>query len=149
MNAPDTAASVYRPLLSDAARPSTFTVAAVDETGATRDTPIAGEHPLTLYVDKREILTLMTLGAAPEALAIGYLRNQRLLDRIEDIVSVQGDWDVNAVVIHTRTGLKDLEAKLGKRTTTSGCGQGTVFGDLMEDIDAIRLPTDAVLSRET
>ena len=71
--------------------------------GAT--TPIAGEHPLTLYVDKREILTLMTLGAAPEALAIGYLRNQRLLDRVEDIVSVQVDWDVNAVVITTRNGL--------------------------------------------
>jgi FdhD protein len=139
----------YRPALSDAARPSTFNVAAIDENGATRDTPIAGEHPLTLYVDKREILTLMTLGAAPEALAIGYLRNQRLLEHLEDIVSVQVDWDVNAVAIHTRDGLKDLEAKLGKRTTTSGCGQGTVFGDLMADIDSVRLPTDAVLTRAT
>ena len=139
----------YRPALTDAARPSTFTVAAVDENGATRDTPIAGEHPLTLYVDKREILTLMTLGAAPEALAIGYLRNQRLLETLDDIVSVQVDWDVNAVVIHTRNGLKDLDAKLGKRTTTSGCGQGTVFGDLMADIDSVRLPTDAVLTRAT
>jgi len=91
----------------------------------------------------------MTLGAAPEALAIGYLRNQRLLDRIEDIVSVQVDWDVNAVVINTRSGLKDLEAKLGKRTTTSGCGQGTVFGDLMEEIDSVRLPGDATLTRST
>jgi FdhD protein len=146
VNAPN---EPYRPLLSDAARPSTFNVPAVDENGATRDTPIAGEHPLTLYVDKREILTLMTLGAAPEALAIGYLRNQRLLDRIEDIVSVQVDWDVNAVVINTRSGLKDLEAKLGKRTTTSGCGQGTVFGDLMEEIDSVRLPGDATLTRST
>ena len=146
MNAPN---EHYRPLLSDAARPSTFNVKSVDENGETRDTPIAGEHPLTLYVDKREILTLMTLGAAPEALAIGYLRNQRLLDRIEDIVSVQVDWDVNAVVINTRSGLKDLEAKLGKRTTTSGCGQGTVFGDLMEEIDAVKLRTGAILSRAT
>jgi FdhD protein len=146
MNAPN---EPYRPLLSDAARPSTFNVQAVDENGATRDTPIAGEHPLTLYVDKREILTLMTLGAAPEALAIGYLRNQRLLDRIEDIVSVQVDWDVNAAVIGTRSGLRDLDAKLGKRTTTSGCGQGTVFGDLMEEIDSVRLPVDASLSRTT
>ena len=146
MNAPN---EPYRPLLSDAARPSTFNVPAVDENGATRDTPIAGEHPLTLYVDKREILTLMTLGAAPEALAIGYLRNQRLLDRIEDIISVQVDWDVNAVVINTRSGLKDLEAKLGKRTTTSGCGQGTVFGDLMDEIDSVRLPADAMLTRAT
>jgi len=139
----------YRPLLSDAARPSTFNVKSVDENCQTKDTPIAGEHPLTLYVDKREILTLMTLGAAPEALAIGYLRNQRLLDRIEDIVSVQVDWDVNAVVITTRSGLKDLEAKLGKRTTTSGCGQGTVFGDLMDEIDSVRLPGDATLTRST
>jgi FdhD protein len=146
VNAPN---EPYRPLLSDAARPSTFNVPAVDENGATRDTPIAGEHALTLYVDKREILTLMTLGAAPEALAIGYLRNQRLLDRIEDIVSVQVDWDVNAVVINTRSGLKDLEAKLGKRTTTSGCGQGTVFGDLMDEIDSVRLPADAMLTRAT
>jgi FdhD protein len=146
VNAPN---EPYRPLLSDGSRPSTFNVPAVDENGATRDTPIAGEHPLTLYVDKREILTLMTLGAAPEALAIGYLRNQRLLDRIEDIVSVQVDWDVNAVVINTRSGLKDLEAKLGKRTTTSGCGQGTVFGDLMEEIDSVRLPGDATLTRST
>ena len=146
MNAPN---EPYRPLLSDAARPSTFNVPAVDENGATRDTPIAGEHPLTLYVDKREILTLMTLGAAPEALAIGYLRNQRLLERIEDIVSVQVDWDVNAVVINTRSGLKDLEAKLGKRTTTSGCGQGTVFGDLMEEIDSVRLPGNVTLTRST
>ena len=146
MNAPNTP---YRPVLTDAARPSTFNVAAIDENGQTRDTPIAGEHPLTLYVDKREILTLMTLGAAPEALAIGYLRNQRLLDRLEDIVSVQVDWDVNSVVINTRSGLRDLDAKLGKRTKTSGCGQGTVFGDLMAEIDSVRLPADAQLTRAT
>ena len=146
MNAPN---EPYRPLLSDAARPATFNVAAVDEHGETRDTAIAGEHPLTLYVDKREILTLMTLGAAPEALAIGYLRNQRLLDQVEDIVSVQVDWDVNAVVVNTRHGLNDLDAKLGKRTKTSGCGQGTVFGELMDEIDAARLATDATLTRST
>ena len=59
-------------------------------------TPIAGEHPLTLYVDKKEIVTLMTLGAAPEALAIGFLRNQRLVESIDEIESVQVDWEVNA-----------------------------------------------------
>ena len=139
----------YRPLLTDAARPSTFTVDAVDETGAARATPIAGEHPLTLYVDKRELLTLMTLGAAPEALAIGWLRNQRLVDRLEDIVSVQVDWDVNAVAVTTRNGLADLEAKTQKRTTTSGCGQGTVFGDLMDEIDQVRLPAGATLTQAT
>ena len=146
MNAPNTP---YRPVLTDAARPATFNVRAVDESGAPRDTAIAGEHPLTLYVDKREILTLMTLGAAPEALAIGYLRNQRLVDRIEEIVSVQVDWEVGAVAVQTRDGLKDLEAKLGKRTKTSGCGQGTVFGDLMEEIDSVKLPETATLARST
>jgi len=146
MNAPDIA---YRPVLTDAARPSTFVVRSIDEHGEGHDTPIAGEHPLTLYVDKREILTLMTLGAAPEALAIGYLRNQRLLGSIDEIVSVQVDWDVDAVVVNTRHGLDDLETKLGKRTTTSGCGQGTVFGDLMEEIDSVKIHTGAVLTRAT
>jgi FdhD protein len=146
VNAPDIA---HRPLLTDAARPATFTVRSVDEHGEAHDTAIAGEHPLTLYVDKREILTLMTLGAAPEALAIGYLRNQRLLNSIDEIVSVQVDWDVDAVAVTTRHGLDDLETKLGKRTTTSGCGQGTVFGNLMEEIDSVKIHTDSMLTRTT
>ena len=144
MNAPN---APYRPVLTAAARPATFAVRAVDENGEPRETAIAGEHPLTLYIDKRELLTLMTLGAAPEALAIGYLRNQRLLERIEDVVSVQVDWEVNAVAITTRHGLSDLEAKTARRTKTTGCGQGTVFGDLMQEIDATRLPPGATLSR--
>jgi FdhD protein len=146
LNAPN---APYRPVLSDAARPATFAVRATDENGEPRDTAIAGEHPLTIYIDKRELLTIMTLGAAPEALAIGYLRNQRLLERIEDVVSVQVDWDVNAVAVTTRNGLKDLEAKTAKRTKTTGCGQGTVFGDLMEEIDAVRLPPGATLTKAT
>ena len=89
------------------------------------------------------------MGAAPEALAIGWLRNQRLVDRLEDIVSVQVDWDVNAVAVTTRSGLADLEAKTQKRTTTSGCGQGTVFGDLMDEIDEVRLPAGATLTQAT
>ena len=142
-------ADPYRPLLTNAARPATFEVEAYNERGEMVPTSIAGEHPLTLYLDKREIVTLMTLGAAPEALAIGYLRNQRLLGSLDEIVSVQVDWDVNAVVVNTRHGLKDLDAKLGKRTTTSGCGQGTVFGDLMQEIDTVKLRTDAFLTRAT
>ena len=138
-----------RPLLSRAARPATYTVDAHDEAGERKPTPIAGEHPLTLYVDKREILTLMTLGAAPEALAIGFLRNQRLVGSIAEIVSVQVDWDVGAVAVTTRSGLADLEARTRKRTATTGCGQGTVFGDLMEDIESIRLPAGARLDEET
>jgi FdhD protein len=144
MNAPN---SPYRPLLTNAARPATFDVSAVDEHGESRSVPIAGEHPLTVYVDKQEILTLMTLGAAPEDLTIGYLRNQRLVERIEDIVAVQVDWDTNSVAVKTRNGLADLDAKTAKRTKTTGCGQGTVFGDLMDEIDSVRLPPDATLTR--
>ena len=134
-------------LLTRAARPATFDVTAVDEHGDVRDVAIAGEHPLTLYVDKQEVLTLMTLGAAPEALAIGYLRNQRLVKSLDEIVAVQVDWETNAVAVKTRHGLADLAAKTARRTKTSGCGQGTVFGDLMEDIDAVALPKDATLAR--
>src|SRR6476469_4142784 len=147
---PSSAASLgYRPILTDNARPATYTVDARDETGKVVPTPIAGEHPLTLYVDKREIVTLMTLGAAPEALAIGFLRNQRLVESIEEIESVQVDWDVNAVVVTTHTGLVDLDKKTEKRTATTGCGQGTVFGDLMADIDAIRLDDRMRFDEET
>jgi FdhD protein len=138
-----------RPLLTRNARPATYTVDARDETGQVVPTPIAGEHPLTLYVDKREIVTLMTLGAAPEALAIGFLRNQRLVESIDEIRSVQVDWDVNAVVVTTYNGLQDLDRKTEKRTATTGCGQGTVFGDLMEDIDSIRLDDGMRVDEET
>jgi FdhD protein len=139
----------YRPLLSQSARPSTFSVDAIDETGAMRPTPIAGEHPLTIYVDKREILTIMTLGAAPEALVIGYLRNQRLLESIEEIVSVQVDWQVNACSVVTRNGLKNLDEKMARRTKTTGCGEGTVFGDLMADLENVKLPAGMQLKEAT
>ncbi len=91
----------------------------------------------------------MTLGAAPEALAIGFLRNQRLVDSIDEIESVQVDWDVNAAVVKTYAGLRNLEARTEKRTATTGCGQGTVFGDLMEDIESIRLDDDMRVDEET
>jgi len=139
----------YRPEITHNARPATYTVDARDETGAVVPTPIAGEHPLTLYVDKRELVTLMTLGAAPEALAIGFLRNQRLVESIDEIASVQVDWEVDAVVVTTHHGLKDLEAKTEKRTATTGCGQGTMFGDLMADIESIRLDDQMRVTEET
>jgi FdhD protein len=138
--------------LTSAARAATALVDALDETGATVATPIAGEHPLTVYLDKRELVTLMTLGAAPEALALGYLRNQRIVASLEEIESVQVDWDTDCVVVTTRGRdfwqRQGIEERLNKRTVTTGCGQGTVFGDLMEEIDAIRLPEDARLSVE-
>jgi FdhD protein len=143
MNAP------HKPLLTDAARPATVEVEALNEKGEALATPIAGEHALTLYIDKREIVTLMTLGQAPEALAIGYLRNQRLVRSIEEIAAVQVDWETDSVAVTTRKGVKGLGAKMKKRTVTTGCGQGTVFGSLMDEIESIRLRDDVRLSEET
>jgi FdhD protein len=139
----------HRPDLTHAARPATYVVEARDESGKLQPTPVAGEHPLVLYVDKREVVTIMTLGAAPEALAIGFLRNQRLVKSIDEILSVHVDWEVNSVAVTTRNGLAGLDARLEKRTATTGCGQGTVFGDLMEDLDAIRLRDDVILEEDT
>jgi FdhD protein len=143
------------------ARPATFEVNAVNERGETVPTPIAGEHPLTLYLDKRELLTLMTLGGAPEALAIGWLRNQRMIGSLDELASVQVDWETNSVAVTSRYRAahpdddaqdfwhhRDLEEKLSKKTVTTGCGQGTMFGDLMEDIDRVQLPAAARLSEE-
>ncbi len=139
----------YRPELTNAGRPLTFEVEAVNERGERLATPIAGEHPLTLYLDKREIVTLMTLGQAPEALTIGYLRNQRLVGSIDEIAAVQVDWETDSVAVTTRKSVKGLRKRLGKRTVTTGCGQGTMFGDLMEEIDSIRLRDDVRLEEET
>jgi FdhD protein len=146
-----------RPEITRASRPLTFDVEAINERGEMVPTAIAGENPLTLYVDKREIVTLMTLGQAPEALAIGYLRNQRLVQSIAEIAAVQVDWETDSVVVTTRkaTGAeararaKGMTDKMKKRTVTTGCGQGTVFGDLMEEIDQVKLRDDVRLSEGT
>jgi len=135
-------AKTYRPLLTDAARPATYEVEAFNERGEMVPTSIAGEHPLTLYLDKRELVTLMTLGHAPEALAIGFLRNQRLVDSIDDIAAVQVDWETDSAAVVTRRRKK---IDLKKKTVTSGCGQGTMYGNLMEEIDTIRLRNDVAL----
>ncbi len=137
-----------RPKITRASRPLTFEVEAINERGEAVATPIAGEHPLTIYVDKREIVTLMTLGQAPEALAIGFLRNQRLVESVEDIAAVQVDWETASVAVTTRKPLILLKEKMKKRTVTTGCGQGTVFGDLMEEIDSIKLRNDVSLTEE-
>jgi len=135
------------PKLTRAAKPATFEVEAYNERAEMVPTAIAGEHPLTLYLDKRELVTLMTLGHAPEALAIGYLRNQRLVGSVEDIAAVQVDWETESVAV-TTTKKKDIREKIKRKTVTTGCGQGTVFGDLMEEIDQVKLRDDVLLSDE-
>ncbi|MDH5579655.1 MAG: formate dehydrogenase accessory sulfurtransferase FdhD, partial [Betaproteobacteria bacterium] len=138
----------HRPELTDAAKPATFEVEAFNERGEMVPTSVAGEHPLTLYLDKKELVTLMTLGHAPEALAIGYLRNQNIVGAVEEIAAVQVDWETESCAITTRKGVKGLKKKMGRRTVTSGCGQGTVYGDLMAQIDQVRLRTDVTLADE-
>ena len=129
----------YRPELSNAGLSPTTLVDAVDEYGNVRELNVAAERPLTIYVDGFEIVTLMTLGTRPELLALGYLKNQGLVSDLLDIQSVQVDWDVNAVAVTTRSGRDDWRNRLGPRIVTTGCGQGTVFGDIMEQLRKVRL----------
>jgi FdhD protein len=117
-------------------------VRAVDEYGVAREMSVAGEFPLTIMVDGREVVTLMTLGVSPEELALGYLRNQRLIDRLEDIDEVNVDWERERVDIRTVSGqgITDWEKKLANRTVTTGCGQGTVFSCTLDKLYDHRLP---------
>jgi FdhD protein len=135
--------------LSAASASLTHDVTVVDERGRRSVIAIPAERPLTVYVDKRELVTLMTLGGAPEALTLGYLRNQRLVKSIEDIKSVQVDWAVDAVAVVTHNGIADVEERTSKKVVTTGCGQGSVFGGLMDEVDQIALPADARLSQST
>jgi FdhD protein len=137
----------YRPELSHASASLTHEVTAIDERGRRSPLHIPAERPLTVYVDKRELVTLMTLGGAPEALTLGYLRNQRLVRSLEDVVSIQVDWSVDAVAVTTRKGIAGIEERTAKKVVTTGCGQGSVFGGLMDEVDRIRLPEEARLTQ--
>jgi FdhD protein len=132
------------PKLTQARAPLTREVEVVDEYGERRVTSIPAERPLTVYVDKRELVTLMTLGAHPEWLVLGYLRNQRLVSSVDEVESITVDWDVGAAAVHTRQGIARIEERTAKRVVTTGCGQGSVFGDLMDELDAIRLPDASI-----
>lgn len=128
------------PRLTRAGVALTREITVLDEYGAQRAIHIPNERPLTLFVDKREIVTLMTLGAEPELLALGYLRNQRLVESVAQVESITCDWDVHAVAVRTRGGIEGLEHKTARRVVTTGCGQGTVFGSVMASLGEVRLP---------
>ena len=131
--------SLY-PTLTQARAPLTCQTTVMNEFGQMVDLSIPAERPLTVYVDKRELVTLMTLGARPEWLVLGYLRNQRLVSSLADIESVTVDWDVGAASVKTRSGIDHIEAKTAKRVVTTGCGQGSMFGALMDDVADLVLP---------
>ena len=128
------------PRLSGASAALTHEISVLDEYGARRGIAIPAERPLTVFVDKRELVTLMTLGAAPELLVLGYLRNQRLVESAADIDSITVDWDVQTAAVKTRAGIDRFDERTAKRTVTTGCGQGTVFGDMMSDLQSVQLP---------
>lgn len=132
------------PRLTQAAAPLTREVSVVNEFGETETLSIPGERALTVYVDKRELVTLMTLGARPELLVLGYLLNQRLIDHVSAVESVTVDWEVGAAAVRTHAGVADIEARTARRVVTTGCGQGSVFGDLMAELDRLRLPDAAI-----
>ena len=121
-------------------------ISVLDEYGERRSIHIPAERPLTVFVDKRELVTLMTLGACPELLVLGYLLNQRLVADVTEVESITVDWDVGAAAVKTHAGITDLAAKTAHRVVTTGCGQGTVFGDAMDQLGSVRLP-DAASAR--
>ena len=112
----------------------------LDEYGERRSIHIPAERPLTVFVDKRELVTLMTLGASPELLVLGYLLNQRLITEVAEVESITVDWEVGAAAVKTHAGIADIAQKTARRVVTTGCGQGTVFGDMMSQLGSVRLP---------
>ena len=130
----------YRPEITNAGLSPTHPVTAVDEYNATRQVEVPGESPLTLYVDGREIVTLMTIGAHPEALALGYLRNQRFVEQLQQIKSITVDQHTESVQVTTFDGIEGWDEKLKKRTVTTGCGQGTVFSCTLDSLYTLQLP---------
>jgi FdhD protein len=119
-------------------------VSGIDHTGAAIESSVTVERPLTLYLNGQEIVTMMTIADRPEDLALGYLLNQNMLRPDDEVTAVDHDEDLGVVVVRTARGT-DFEQKLKKKTLTSGCAQGTAFGDLMENFSQVRLPASAEL----
>ena len=115
-----------------------------DHEGREIETSVVVERPLTLFLNKREIVTMMTICDYPDYLAVGYLTNQNMLREDDEIVGIDYEEDIETVVVRTKRQT-DFESKLRKKTLTSGCAQGTAFGDLMERFEEVDLPKDAVM----
>jgi FdhD protein len=125
--------------LTNAGLEATANVTSYNEYNKAIEGSIAVERALTIYLDKREVVTLMTLGNHPELLILGWLRNQQMVADIEAIKAIQVDWETDSVAIITHDGVEDLDNKLSHKTVTTGCGQGTMFGNLMDNIDKLSL----------
>lgn len=119
-------------------------VGGIDHEGRPVETAVIQERPLTLFLNAREIVTMMTIGDHPDLLAVGYLLNQNMLKADDEITAIDYAEDIQTVVVRTKRQT-DFEEKLKKKVQTSGCAQGTVFGDLMEAFDKVALSTTAKL----
>ena len=119
-------------------------ITGVDQNGDVVETSVVVERPLTLFLNKQEIVTMMTIGDYPEYLAVGYLINQNMLASEDEILGIDYDEDLDVVVVRTKHET-NFEDKLRKKTLTSGCAQGTAFGDLMERFEDVVLSPNAVL----
>jgi FdhD protein len=139
MNLPAESLDLYRPQMTDAGLHSTNPVTARNEFNQEVSGNIAIERALTVYLDKKEIVTLMTLGNYPELLVLGWLLNQRIVRDIHQIKSLQVDWETESVAIVSDDSIEDLEDKMAHKTVTTGCGQGTMFGNLMDELEKTRL----------
>src|SRR5260221_8725062 len=119
-------------------------VSGLDEHGKRVETSVPTERPLTLFLNAQEIVTMMTIGDYPDFLALGYLINQNMLRPDEPIAGIDYDDETQTVIVRTKRKT-DFEQKLRKKTLTSGCAQGTVFGDLMEKFETVKLDQAAIL----
>jgi len=128
-----------KPLMSQSGLANAVMEIAVDENGEKRPIHLVMERPLTLYVDKQEIVTLMTMGAEPELLTLGYLKNQGFFEDISSIKQVQVDWETDAVAVVTHQQNSDFSQQMQQRTVTTGCGQGTVYGRLIDKLKNIKV----------
>jgi len=132
-------------LQPDPCDPSLSTsVSGIDQNGETVDTKVVTEKPLTLFLNAQEVVTMMTIGDHPDLLAVGYLKNQNMLADDDIITEIDFDDDLDVVIVRTERET-DFEEKLKKKVRTSGCAQGTVFGDMMEGFGTVALSSDARL----
>jgi FdhD protein len=146
----------HKPHLTESRGPLTRSVTVINELGERSTSHIPAERALTIYLDKKELVTLMTLGAAPEWLVLGFLRNQNLVESVDQIESITVDWSIGegevgepgVAAVKSRLGADLTAPPSADRVVTTGCGQGSVFGDLMQHIDHIQLPPAQVTQAE-
>jgi FdhD protein len=121
--------------ISESKTLGTSTVTVVNEKGELVDIVLVEERPLTIFIDKHEIVTLMTMGEFPELLVLGYLKNQLIFDNLDDIKLVQVDWETDAVAVVSKNGCENIRKLKETKTITTGCGQGTMFGNVIEGLE--------------